>query len=174
MTSRLFRRALALGVFAASAIAVLSCGPPTIKPVSNPDPETACPGGSSVWALEVLDHRAEREGSEKLVALLRDSITKSFPGCTWKEAGAAGVPSVSIEIVRFAAPFDEATWNAAAEWTVLARTAEGRTLTEFQAESEVERPNYRGSNNEKEALQQVYGEALKRTLAGLRAVPPSP
>jgi len=167
-------RAMVPATFAALALAAISCGPPTIKPVSNPDPGTACPGGSSVWSLEVLDRRAEREASEKVVALLRDSIVKSFPGCTWKEAGAAGVPSISIEIVRFAAPFDQATWNGAADWTVLARTADGRTLTEFEAEYEVERPNYRGSNNEKEALQEVYGEALKKTLAGLRAVPPSP
>ena len=161
--------ALALAVFGSAA-----CGPPTIPPVANPDPETACPGGSSAWSLEVLDRRAEREASEKVVATLRDSIMKSFPGCTWKEAGAAGVPSISIEIVRFAAPFDEATWNGVAEWTVLARTADGRTLTEFEAESDVARPNYRGSNNEKEALRQVFGEALSRTLAGLRSVPPSP
>ena len=55
------------------------------------------------------------------------------------------------------------------EWTRVER--DGRTLTEFQAESDVQRPNYRGVDNEKAAIQQAITEAMQRTLAGLRAVP---
>jgi hypothetical protein len=146
-----------------------SCGPPALQPIAARDPEAACPGSWTAWSLEILDRRAEREASERLVALLRDSITRSFPGCTWSEPG-AGRPSISIEVHRFAAPFQDGTWNAAAEWTVSVRDPGGRTLSEFEAESDVERPNYRGSNNEKEALQQVFDEAFKRTVAGLRSV----
>jgi hypothetical protein len=134
------------------------------------DPEVACPGGWTSWSLEVLDRRADREGSEKLVTLLSDSVTKSFPGCAWSGPGGTARPSVSIEVNRFAAPFAEETWNGVADWTVLVRDEEGRTLTEFEAESDVERPNYRSSNNEKEALQEVFNEALRRTVAGLRSV----
>lgn len=147
-----------------------ACGPPTLRPAASPDPEIACPGRWTSWSLEVLDRRAEREGSEKLVVLLSDSIRKSFPGCTWSGPGPAGLPSVSIEIHRFAAPFRDGMWEGVAEWSVLARDPEGRTLIEFDAERDVARPNYRGSNNEKEALQEVFGEALRRTLAGLRSI----
>jgi hypothetical protein len=168
---RIFRGLAPLAVLCALAAA---CGPPTIRPTASPDPQVACPGSSSVWALEILDRRAEREASEKTVALLRDALVRSFPGCTWKEPGAPGVPSISIEIHRFAAPFEEATWNGVAEWSVVARNPEGKTLTEFEAQSDVARPNYRGSNNEKAALQEVFDASVKKTLAGLRAVPLSP
>ena len=170
---RPFRLARTLAAIATALLAA-ACSPPTIRPSAVTDPQVTCPGTSSIWALEVLDRRAEREASEKVVALLRDALTKSFPGCSWKPAGSPGVPSISIEIHRFAAPFEEAMWNGVAEWTVLARSPEGRTLTEFQADADVARPNYRGSNNEKEALQQVFDEALRKTVGGLRAVPLSP
>ena len=147
-----------------------ACGPPTLKPTASPDPQVACPGGWTSWSLEVLDRRAEREASEKVVALLTDSIEKSFPGCSWKGPGSAGLPAVSVEIYRFAAPFEDGTWNGVAEWSVRATDPDGRTLTSFEAESDVARPNYRGSNNEKEALQQVFREALTQTLTGLRSV----
>jgi hypothetical protein len=54
---------------------------------------------------------------------------------------------------------------------VRATNAGGRTLTEFQATEETSRPNYRGSNNEKESLSEVYQKALERTVKGLRALP---
>ena len=51
------------------------------------------------------------------------------------------------------------------------RDAGGRTLTEFQANEEVSRPNYRGSDNEKESLSEAYQKALERTVKGLTALP---
>lgn len=159
-------------LLAGAVLAVLStaCGPPTLKPTAAPDPEVACPGRWTSWSLEVLDRRADREGSERLVALLSDSIKKSFPGCSWSGPGGARLPAVSIEVHRFAAPFQEGAWNGVADWSVVALDPEGRTLIEFEAEYDVARPNYQGSNNEKEALQEVFSEALRRTLAGLRSV----
>ena len=153
-----------------AGLSASSCGPPTVPPIAEPDPAVACPGSWRDWSLEILDRRANREGSEKLVATLTDSIRKSFPGCTWSPVGTADRPVISIEVHRFAAPFYDELWNAAAEWTVWVRGPAGQTLTEFEAEATVERPNYRSSNNEKEALQQVFGEALRRTVAGLRSV----
>ena len=125
------------------------------------------------WSIEVLDRRAEREASDRTVALVKDSITSSFPGCKWSAPGTAGTPSILVEINRFAAPFQDGTWNGAADFSVLVRNASGQTLSEFEAEDDVERPNYMSSNNEKEALQQVFREAIRKTLVGLRAVPPS-
>jgi hypothetical protein len=156
----------------AALLLAAACGPPKIKPVGTNDPEAGCPGGRKEWSLEVLDRRADREASERVVALVRDSITKSLPGCTWSAPGTPNVPSISIEINRFSAPFEEGAWEGRADWNVFARDAAGGTLTDFDATSEVSRPNYMGSNNEKEALQQVLAEALKKTLAGLSAVPP--
>ena len=46
----------------------------------------------------------------------------------------------------------------------------GRTLTEFQADSSISRPNYRAMDNEKLALQEALDEAMRRALTGLRAV----
>jgi len=159
-------------VLALAALAA-RCGPPTIAPVSAADPgSSTCPGGKNAWSLEVLDRRVDREASERVVALLRDSIVKSFPACKWSAAPDPSLPSVSIEINRFRAPFEEGMWNGVADWNVLARDSAGRSLTEFDAVSEVARPNYQGSNNEKEAMTQVYREALEKTLSGLRAVPP--
>jgi hypothetical protein len=43
-------------------------------------------------------------------------------------------------------------------------------LTEFEADEEVSRPDYRGSNNAKESLREAFDRALRRTLAGLRVV----
>ena len=153
-----------------------ACGPPTVKPVAAPDAEVACPGGGRQWSLEVLDRRAERENSEKLESLLRDSITKSFPGCEWARGEGAAGSKVTIEVHRFGVRQESgygSSWEAAADWSVLARDASGRTLTEFESNAEISRPNYRGLDNEKEALNQAFRQALDRTLAGLRAVSPA-
>jgi hypothetical protein len=158
---------------AALVLSAAACGPPNLKPTTSADPTASCIGGSETWSIDVLDRRAEREASEKTVALVKISITGSFPGCKWSPPDAPGVPSVLVEIHRFSAPFQDGTWNGAAEWSVLVRNAAGQTLTEFEAEDDVERPNYMGSNNEKEALQEVFAEALRKTLSGLRSVPPS-
>lgn len=165
--SRALRR-FVLGLLPAALLAS-ACGPPAVRPTAAPDPTVACPGGWTSWSLEVLDRRANREGSEKLVAAVRDAITKSFPGCTWS-GPAEGRPTVSIEVNRFAAPFEEGMWMGAAEWSVWVRDPDGRTLKEFEAQASVDRPNYRGSNNEKEALQEVFRQALEQTAAVLRSV----
>lgn len=167
-------RARCCGVlFGVLLLSAGACGPPSLKPTTAADPTSSCVGGSGSWSINVLDRRAEREASDKTVALVKDSVTGSFPGCKWAAPDTPGMPSVLIEINRFAAPFQDGTWNGAADWSVLVRNAAGQTLSEFEAESDVERPNYMGSNNEKEALQQVFSEALRKTLAGLRSVPPS-
>ena len=141
---------------------------PQVTPVSRPDPEAACPGGRLAWKLEIADQRAERPDSERTTGWIRDSLSKSFPGCRWAPDSGAG--SIRIEVHRLAVRRED-NWEAVADWTVSARDAAGRTLTEFESTAEVSRPNYRGSNNEKEALQQAFEQAMAKTLAGLRSVP---
>ncbi len=143
------------------------CGPPTVRPATYGDPEVPCPGGRSAWSLEILDRRADREGEAKMSSAIRDGIQKSFPGCRWLAAGTAQ-DTITIEVHRFASHQDEGSWDAAAEWTVSVRSAEGRTLNQFQANEEVSRPNYRGSDNEKESLSQAFHRALERTVKGLQ------
>lgn len=141
-----------------------------LKPVAAPDSEVPCPGGRLVWNLEIRDQRAERRDSERLVTLLRESLVHSLPGCQWTSSARSDAPAIVIEIHRFAADFDGAIWDATAEWTVSARDSSGPTLTEFQADARVSRPNYRGSNNEREVLRAAFEEAATRTLRGLRAI----
>lgn len=148
----------------------LACGVSSVRPVAYPDPDVRCPGGLITWALEIRDLRADRSDSDRVTGLIRDSLAQSFPGCRWQGAAGVGTPTVTIEVNRFAVVRDGNFWESAAEWTTLARDAAGRTLTEFQSEAEVSRPNYRGSNNEMEAMKQAFDQAIQRTLAGLRAV----
>ena len=140
-----------------------------VAPVVATDPENACPGGSPEWRLVVVDQRADRASAADVVAPIRDSILRSLPGCRWSGSGAPA-PVITIEVHRFKASFDE-VWDAAVEWSVVARDRGGRTLTEFQADTRVTRPNYRGVDNEKAVLQEAMNEAMRRTLAGLRAIP---
>jgi hypothetical protein len=155
------------GVVAVLLVAA-GCGSTGLTPVTYSDPAVPCPGALRSWKLEVLDRRARREGSEGVQALLGNSIRQSFPGCEWDGAGEAG--RVQIEVHRFAAVADGNSWEAAADWSVVVSDPSGRTLTEFDASEEVSRPNYRGSNNEKEALREAFDRAMRRTLAGLRSV----
>ena len=152
------------------ALLASGCGSTGLTPVTYPDPTVPCPAGLHGWKLEVLDRRARRERSEGVQALVGQSIRQSFPGCQWDSAAGAGAGRVQIEIHRFAANQDGNTWEAAADWSVVASDPAGRTLTEFEVDEEVSRPNYRGSNNEKEALREAFDRAMRRTLAGLRAV----
>lgn len=149
-------------------VAAASCGAPAVRPISSPDPETSCPGGVTGWNLDLADQRAERPESALRLAEIRDSLSKSFPGCRWDVGAGAG--TIRIEVHRFDVDFDGETWNAAVDWTVLVQDAGRRTLTQFDATAEITRPNYRGSNNEKAALQDAFDQALSRTLTGLRNV----
>nr|MDQ5871448.1 hypothetical protein [Acidobacteriota bacterium] len=72
---------------------------------------------------------------------------------------------------RFSTIPEGNTWEATAEWTVVASDGAGRTLTEFEVREEVSRPNYRGSNNAKESLRLVFDLGIRRTLGGLRVLP---
>ncbi len=154
-----------------SAGLALSCSATAgLKPITSRDSEVPCPGGRLVWNLEIKDQRADRPDSQRLVSLLRESLSHSFPACQWADTARPDAPTITIEVHSFAADFDGAIYDATAEWTVLARDASGRTLTEFQAEARVSRPNYRGSNNEREALREAFEKAINRTLAGLRNV----
>jgi hypothetical protein len=161
-------------VFGLAGLAALStaCGPATVRPASYADPDVACPAGRSAWTLAIRDERAEPNGSEKVVAAIRDGIQKSFPGCRWSDAG-GGADTITIEVHRFVSRLDDdyTSWEAAVEWTVRAQDAGGRTLTEFQADEVLARPNYRGDDNEKESLTEAYQKALARTVKGLQALP---
>jgi hypothetical protein len=141
-----------------------------LTPVAYPDPSQPCPAGRSGWRIEVMDRRADRAGSEGVVSLLAESIRKSFPGCQWDAEAGEGAGLISIEVHRFAARPEGNAWDAAASWTVLATESGGRTLTEFETDEEVSRPNYRGSNNALEALREAFDRAIRRTIAGLRVV----
>jgi len=156
------------------AVLATACGSGAgLSPVAYPDTAGPCPAGRTGWKLEVLDRRMMRESSEGVVSLIGDSIRRSFPGCRWDAEAGADAGVVRIEVHRFATNPAGNTWDAAAEWTVTASDAAGATLTEFQADEEVSRPNYRGSNNAKESLREVFDRALRRTLAGLRVVSPT-
>jgi hypothetical protein len=148
-------------LFAAAACTV------TVAPVVSKDPEVACPGGATSWKLAISDQRADRRDSEKVVRAIRESIVKSLPGCQWVDAAA---PEISIEVHRFDVRQSEGTWEAFVELGVTARDRGGRTLTDFQADSSVARPNYQAMDNEKLALQEALSEAMRRALTGLRAV----
>jgi len=164
-------RSAVLG-FAGLAALSVACGPATVRPASYADPDVTCPGGRASWNLDVRDARAEPKGSEKMVGAIRDGIQKSFPGCRWSAAG-QGADTITIEVHRFVSKLDDdySAWEAAVEWTVRAQDAGGRTLTEFQADETLARPNYRGSDNEKESLTEAYQKALSRTVKGLQALP---
>lgn len=160
-----------VAALAASVLATAACGSAGgLSPVSYPDPSAPCPAGRTGWKLEVLDRRAERDRSEAVVALIGDSIRRSFPGCRWDADAGADAGTVRVEVHRFATNPAGNTWDAAAGWTVSALDAAGATLTEFETDEEVSRPNYRGSNNAVESLKEVFDRALRRTLAGLRVV----
>jgi hypothetical protein len=160
-----FPRLLALAFLATACSSTAG-----LVPVSYPDPSVACPGGRPGWKLEVVDRRARREGSEDVVALLGESIRRSFPGCRWDAAAPGGSGRVLVEVHRFATIQEGNSWEAAAEWTVVASDAGGRTLTEFETREEVSRPNYRGSNNARESLRLAFDGAIRRTLTGLRVL----
>jgi hypothetical protein len=172
------RRLRSPGFGIQSSLAVLlvlittACGSATegLAPLAYPDPSGVCPAGKTGWKLEVLDRRAERPNSEDVVALIGESVRRSFPGCRWDGEGDAGAGVIRVEVHRFGTTAAENTWDAAAEWTVTASDPAGATLTEFEADEEVSRPNYRGSNNARESLKEVFDRALRRTLAGLRVV----
>ena len=159
------RGLLLLGALAVSG----ACASAVLAPLSYPEPDVACPAGRVSWRLEVVDQRADRSDSERVTGVIRESITRSFPGCRW-EADDASAPLIRIEVHRFAAGLQGNIWDAAVEWTVVAEGPRGEALTNFTAEGEVSRPNYRGSNNELEALKLAFDQSLRRTLAGLRTL----
>ena len=140
----------------------------TVAPVVAPDSQIACPGGLTAWRLEIADQRADRSDSAKVVTAIRESLVRSLPGCRW--VSEPGAPLIGIEVHRFSVRQD-GNWEAFVEWSVVARDAGGRTLTDFQSESQISRPNYRGVDNEKAALQEALAQAMRRTLSGLRSVP---
>ncbi len=172
MKRSILRAALPVGLCLLTSSRCGPSGPGGLKPVSAPDAEAACPGGRSSWKLDVLDRRAERRDSEKVTALVADSIRKSFPGCVWNNA-AADAPAITVEINTFSSTYsygNDAMWDAEAIWTVSARE-KGRALTEFECDAKDSQPNYRNVNNEKEVLTRVFEAAMKRALDGLRAIP---
>jgi hypothetical protein len=158
------RRALA-APFAAALLLAAACSV-KVAPVVAADPEASCPAGSAEWHLEIVDQRADKKPVTDAATPIRDSIVRSLPGCRWTNGAA---PTITIEVHRLHVDLED-YWEAAAEWSVIVRDREGRTVTEFQAESHVSRPNYRGVDNEKASMQEALDEAMRRTLAGLRSV----
>jgi len=146
------------------------CGPATVRPVSFPDPDIGCPAGRLTWALQIEDQRALREAEARMTQSVREAVQKSFPGCRWDSSRDPDAGTITIEVHRFASRLDAGSWEAAVEWTVTARDASGHTLTQFEANEEVSRPNYQGSDNEKESLSEAFRKAIERTALGLRAV----
>jgi hypothetical protein len=164
MTTRTRFLLLAAALAAASA----ACGPATVRPTSYPDPEVPCPGGRSTWSLQIIDHRAERTATDRMVHDVRDAIEKSFPGCKWTSS--EGGDTIAIEVIRLASRYSDGGWDAAAEWNVTVRSAQGGTLTEFAANEEASSPNYSGRDNEKETLSEAFRKAVEKTAKGLRGV----
>jgi len=156
-----------VAALAFAALAAAGCGPPKVRPASFPNPEVPCPAGLLSWNLEVLDQRAEAEASEKMIAAVRDGIQMSFPGCRW--AAGPDAPTISVAVHRFAAVFNDRYYDSAAEWTVTARTASGRTITEFDANEQETRPAYSGADEE--SLNEAFRKALQRTVKGLSQIP---
>jgi hypothetical protein len=78
--------------------------------------------------------------------------------------------TIRIEIHRLASRYSDGGWDAAAEWSVTVRTAQGGTLTEFDANEEASSPNYSGRDNEKETLSEAFRKAIEKTAKGLRGV----
>ena len=155
----------------AGVLFTASCGPPSVRPASYTSPDVPCPGSRLAWDLQIHDQRAERKDEARVVASIRDAIQKSFPGCHWTGSGEPETGTIAIEVHRFGAVFDTGTWEAAVEWSVDVRGAGGAALTEFEANEEVSRPNYQGSDNEKEAMSEAFRKAVERTAKGLAAIP---
>ncbi|HEY7369347.1 MAG TPA: hypothetical protein VIA29_05620 [Thermoanaerobaculia bacterium] len=157
------------GVLLAAA-AVLSCTGPAsrkVEPIATPEASDTCPGGRQSWALDVVDHRAERDrvDTERMRTILTDSIKGSFPGCRW-EGAASGEPVIRIEVWQFRSTFLDGLWEARASWTV-----EVGHDSRFEVEEGVSRPRYQGSDNEAQSLRDVFAAAMQKTNDGLRAVP---
>lgn len=140
-----------------------------VKPISSPDPGTPCVGGRVAWNLQISDQRGDRPDAPQLIALIRDSLSRSLPACRWTDAQ-ADTGTITIELHRFRATSDGAVYDAFAEWGVWVRDARGGTLTEFEATGEASRPHYRSENSERVALQHALEQAMAKTLAGLRAL----
>lgn len=167
MSSRLLAAVLTTVLLSAG------CGSAPVRSVSFPDAEVPCPGGRASWDLQVLDRRADREDTERAIGTVRDAIRKSFPGCRWSQPEAPGEPAITIQIHRLKSEKVAGAWEAAAEWSVSVRDADGRAVTDFEANEEVLRPDYRGTDNEKESISEAFRKALERTIKGLSAIPHS-
>lgn len=157
-----------LAVLVLAALAAAACGAPKVRPAAFPNPDVPCPAGLLSWNLEVLDQRAEPADSEKMIATVRDGIEKSFPGCRWSTAGAEA-PTITIVVHRLAAVFNDRYYDSAADWTVTARTASGREITEFDASEQETRPAYSGADEE--SLNEAFRKALQKTVKGLSQIP---
>jgi hypothetical protein len=141
-----------------------------IRPIASPDPATPCPAGRVNWNLQITDQRADLSNSQRVTALIQESLSRSLPACRWTGSAQDGAGTIRIDVHRFATAFDGGVWDAAAEWGIWVRAAAGQTLTEFEATGEASRPNYRGENSERVALQQALEQAMAKTLAGLRSL----
>ena len=152
------------------SLLAVACGPPKIRPVSYPNADVSCPGAHSRWDLKIVDERVSRKDGARVVTAIRDALQKSFPGCHWSEPPDPDTGTIAIEVHRFGSTFTDGSWEAAVEWSVSVRSATGAAMTEFEANEEVSRPNYQGSNNEMESESEAFRRAIERTTRGLSAV----
>ena len=167
MKSNVARRVL-LAALLVSILGTAACGPATLRPQSFADPAVPCPAGLINWRLRILDQRPEAEGSEKMIASIRNGIESSFPGCKWSTATAepdGSTPTITITVFRLGVSEHNRYQDAAAEWNVVATSTNGSTMTEFDANEEDSRPAYSGADEE--ALNESFRKALQRTVRGL-------
>ena len=156
--------------------AAVSCAPATsgLKPVGASEAETACPGGRRAWNLAITDLRASARTATGFSPSSAIRSRSRFRAASGRARLDPATPTIAIEIHRLGADFDGSMYDAAAEWSVVASTASGQALTQFEADATVSRPNYAGSNNEREALRGAFEKALSRTAVGLRNLPEVP
>jgi hypothetical protein len=143
-----------------------------VKPVVSHDSETRCPAGRVAWNLRISDQRANLEDSARVMGVIRESLSGSLPDCRWTATAQPDAGTISIELHKFRATLEGGVYDAGVEWGTWVRDSSGRTLTEFESTGEESRPNYRGEDSERVALQRALEKAMNATLAGLRSLSP--
>jgi hypothetical protein len=121
--------------------------------------------------LAITDLRVDRKESERVLPSSANLWSKSFPASG--RARRNPPPDDGTEIHR---PRRTSTGPCTSPRRLVGDREHGvgPALTQFEADANVARPNYAGSNNEREALRDAFEKALQRTAAGLRNLPEVP
>ncbi len=104
-----------------------------------------------------------------MIAAVRDGDRKVVSRAAAGRRPGADTPTITIAVHRLAAVFNDRYYDSAVDWTVTARTASGRTITEFDANEQETRPAYSGADEE--SLNEAFRKALQRTVKGLSQIP---